>query len=154
MYDKQYSSGHKNQCYNLCLCCYLYSWFWAAKFGYICLPKSWFSCCLVTLWNSKQIQLTSLLIFDTFQSNWHNYQILTLIFFNLTPRVSNLMRFEAWSFIKRFTKASSNLSKFSKMFLVDLKLERRNGAYRAIENKTRSKIHFFELCFFKEKSYL
>ena len=54
------------------------------------------------------------------RSNRQVFQIMSSIFFNLTPRSSNLVRFEALSFIKRFTMASSKLSKFSKMFWANL----------------------------------
>ena len=153
-YDKQYSSRHKNQCYNHCLYCYLYPWFWAAKFGYVCLPKSWFSRCLVTLWNSTHQSFDIWHISLQNWSNWHNYQILTLIFFNLAPIVSNLMRFEAWSFIKRFTTASSNLSKFNKMSLVDLKLESETAPKNGSKiRQTEDFKHFFLFSNFFLKSW-
>ena len=43
------------------------------------------------------------------RSNWHYIQILTSISLNLTPSFLNFVKFEVWSFIKRFTTSSKKL---------------------------------------------
>ena len=44
-------------------------------------------------------------------SNWPQIQVLNSIVFNLMPRLSNWMILQAWSFIKRFTAASTKFRK-------------------------------------------
>ena len=67
--------------------------------------------------------------------NWHTIRILSLISFNLTPRSLNLVKFEVWSFIKRFTTASSILTKILKYCIVSSCLIR----WKWIENKSSKK---------------
>ena len=67
--------------------------------------------------------------------NLHIIQILTLISFNLTPRSLHLVKFEVWSFIKRFTTASSILTKIKKYCIVSSCLIR----WKWIENKSSKK---------------
>ena len=63
------------------------------------------------------------------RSNCHKIQIWGSIFFNLTPRSSNLVRFKAWSFIKRFTTASTKfMSKFMSASFVGCKKLPKNGS--------------------------
>ena len=75
------------------------------------------------------------------RSNWHYIQILTSISLNLTPSFLNFVKFEVWSFIKRFTAASAKFSKIEddlRLFMSYLFWKRRTGAYRAIENVSSS----------------
>ena len=68
--------------------------------------------------------------------NWHNIKVLTSISLNLTPSSINLVKFEAWSFIKRFTAA---LAKFSRIrddlrsFVLKTRNMLQTGGYRGIE---------------------
>ena len=64
--------------------------------------------------------------------NCHIIQILALISFNLTPKSLILVKFEIWSFIKRFTTASPIFTKIKEYCLVSSCLIRRKW----IENKS------------------
>ena len=64
--------------------------------------------------------------------NWHTIRILSLISFNLTPRSLNLVKFEVWSFIKRFTTASPKFTKIKYVLVLYSCPIRRKW----IENKT------------------
>ena len=77
--------------------------------------------------------------------NWHIIQILTLISFNLTPWSLNLVKFEVWSFIKRFTTASSIFTKIKKHCLVSSCLIRRKW----IENKSSRTIIYLIIIFIR-----
>ena len=68
--------------------------------------------------NTVKIELTYLpKLFDIWhfslqnRPNWQQIQLFTSILFNLTQRLSHLMILQAWSFIKRFTTASTKFSK-------------------------------------------
>ena len=77
--------------------------------------------------------------------NWHTIRILSLISFNLTPRSLNLVKFEVWSFIKRFTTASSIFTKIKKHCLVSSCLIRRKW----IENKSSRTIIYLIIIFIR-----
>ena len=77
--------------------------------------------------------------------NWLIIQILTLISFNLTSWSLNLVKFEVWSFIKRFTTASSIFTKIKKHCLVSSCLIRRKW----IENKSSRTIIYLIIIFIR-----
>ena len=77
--------------------------------------------------------------------NWHTIRILSLISFNLTPRSLNLVKFEVWSFIKRFTTASSIFTKIKKHCLMSSCLIRRKW----IENKSSRTIIYLIIIFIR-----
>ena len=55
---------------------------------------------------------------------WHQIHVLTKISIRLTSRLTKLVRFKAWSSIKRFTTAST---KFSKIAAICFVLGAKNG---------------------------
>ena len=87
------------------------------------------------------------------RSNWHQIQVFASILFNLTPRLSISMRFQAWSFIKRFTAAS-------KIFWKDWGCplsENATDAYRVIEYRTKliwEEVFFLKIGLFVRENFI
>ena len=75
-----------------------------------------------TLQNSRKL----FVIFDfplKIKFNWRKIQLVDQISFNLMPRLTNLATVEVWSFIKRFSMAST---KFRKIEAVGVKNRRKS----------------------------